>query len=575
VQNVTYLVLRRMRTPLLVLLAAYAISILGMTLVPGLDPDGNPWRMDFFHAFYFISYMATTIGFGEVPYAFTSAQRLWVTFSIYLTVIAWLYAIGSILGLMQDPAFRRAVIEGRFARSVRRIKEPFYLIAGYGDTGKALVRALTERYMRAVVLDANPDQINVLRLKDYLVYVPGLCATVSLPVHLKEAGLTHPQCRGVVALTDKDYVNLKVAITSKLLNPPLTVICRAQTQDFEANMASFGTDHIIDPFVTFAEELAMALHKPGRFLLYEWLTGVPHSRLPIPRYPRHGKWVLCGFGRFGKAVYNRLIREDLEIVIVEATPEKTGLPPVECITGRGTEADTLVEAGIMDAVGIVAGTDIDTNNLSILMTARALKPDLFMAIRQNRNANRELFEAVAADLIMHPSAIIAREVRVMLTLPMLGEFLRLTGDRNNQWATALASRMIGVVGEVVPHLWSVVIDPEVAGAVCRSLAEEDLALRLHHLTRDPRDRARPLACVCLMLARGGERVLAPEDDTELRPGDRLLFCGAYGIEREMEWILQNANALRYVVTGEEGPDGWVWRWLRRRWWQQAGGEAPP
>ena len=68
--RVTFLVLRRMRTPLLILLGAYTVTVLGLTLIPGVDDQGQPWRMDFFHAFYFISYMATTIGFGEIPYEF-------------------------------------------------------------------------------------------------------------------------------------------------------------------------------------------------------------------------------------------------------------------------------------------------------------------------------------------------------------------------------------------------------------------------------------------------------------------------------------------------------------------------
>jgi hypothetical protein len=64
-----FLVLRRLRTPLLVLITIFAISVLGLTLMPGpLDPNGGQLpRMSFFHAVYFISYTATTIGFGEIP----------------------------------------------------------------------------------------------------------------------------------------------------------------------------------------------------------------------------------------------------------------------------------------------------------------------------------------------------------------------------------------------------------------------------------------------------------------------------------------------------------------------------
>ena len=83
------LILRRMRAPLIVLITLYAVSVLGLTLLPGVDADGRPWHMSFFHAFYVISYTATTIGFGEIPYPFSDAQRMWVTFSIYLSVIGW------------------------------------------------------------------------------------------------------------------------------------------------------------------------------------------------------------------------------------------------------------------------------------------------------------------------------------------------------------------------------------------------------------------------------------------------------------------------------------------------------
>src|SRR5215203_347537 len=126
-----FLILRRMRTPLIVLIVIFAVSVLGLTVIPGQDLDGRPSHMGFFDAFYFMSYTASTIGFGELPYPFTYSQRMWVTISIYLTVIGWAYAIGSLLSLIQDRAFRNALALQRFTRKVRRLREPFLLFAGY------------------------------------------------------------------------------------------------------------------------------------------------------------------------------------------------------------------------------------------------------------------------------------------------------------------------------------------------------------------------------------------------------------------------------------------------------------
>src|SRR3954470_9970906 len=127
-----FLVLRRMRAPLIVLISIFAVSVVGLTLIPGVDAQGRPWRMGFFDAFYVMSYTATTIGFGEIPYPFTYSQRMWVTVSIYLTVIGWAYAIGSLLALLQDRSFRSALALQHFSRKVSRLHEPFLLIAGYG-----------------------------------------------------------------------------------------------------------------------------------------------------------------------------------------------------------------------------------------------------------------------------------------------------------------------------------------------------------------------------------------------------------------------------------------------------------
>jgi voltage-gated potassium channel len=558
--KVIFLILRRMRAPLVVLILSYAISMLGLVLIPGADPQGNPWRMDFFHAFYFVSYMATTIGFGELPYAFTEAQRLWTVVSVYLTVISWLYAIGKILSLIQDPAFKQAVVEQSFTRGVRHMAQPFYIVCGYGDTGSLLVRSMVQRNMRAVVVDISPERINELELEDLDLYVPSLCADASLSLTLKEAGLLHKHCVGVVALTDSDRANLKIAITTKLLHPGIKVICRAESHDAEANMASFGTDRIINPYDTFAHRLALALQSPGTHLLYEWLTGVPETELPVPLYPPHGSWVLCGYGRFGKAVKANLDKEGVETIIIEVDPEGTGCSDF-CVVGRGTEAETLSAAGIEQAVGIVAGTDDDANNLSIVMTASQMNPDIFAVARQNKCDNGDIFQAALLDLVMQRSEIIARDILALLTTPLLDQFLHLILDQSNEWANEQVSRLSAVTGERVPDVWSFHVNEEDAPALMEALAAGRKVL-LADVQRDPRDREHALACLpLLLLRRNREALLFPADDVALAVGDEILFSGKGWVMQRMQWLLQNHNALRYVQTGEERASGYFWQWF--------------
>jgi voltage-gated potassium channel len=113
--SVFFLALRRMRAPLIVLIVIYALSTLGLTLIPGIDAQGQPAPpMSFFHAFYFVSYTASTIGFGELPVAFSEAQRMWVSVVIFLSVIGWSYSIISLLVTGSGQGFSAGSADGGF-----------------------------------------------------------------------------------------------------------------------------------------------------------------------------------------------------------------------------------------------------------------------------------------------------------------------------------------------------------------------------------------------------------------------------------------------------------------------------
>lgn len=566
--KVTSLILRRMRIPLLVLITSYSISILGFVMIAGVDEHGQHWHMNFFDAVYFVSYMATTIGFGELPHPFSVAQRMWATVTIYLSVVSWVYAIGSILSLVQNNLLKRAIEEGRFTRSVRKLGENFFIICGYGDTARLLVYSLNNRGFRTVVIDNDSDRIDELSMTDITQHVPSLEADASNSQILIEAGLLNEKCMGVVALTDSDEVNLKIAITCRLLKRTVRVICRAESLDTEANMRSFSTDYIINPFESFASRLAMALHSPSSYLINQWLTGVPGTRLLDPVIPPRGLWLLCGFGRFGKAVHRFLTFEGITTRIIESDHELTS-PPDGSIKGRGTEAVTLRNAGISDAVGVVAGTDNDTNNLSIIYTAKEQKKELFTVARQNLGDNKKLFQNASLDIVMERSDIIAHEILSVILAPLLAIFLKQVQSHGNQWSCELVSRLVAVVGETTPDTWGIEVNEADAPAVTCVLEQGEMVrvgdLCKHHLNREKR-----LQMMVLMISRKDEEesasklVTLPEDDFELKIGDQILFCSREGERNEISWLLNNHNSLRYVQTGEQESEGWIWRMLSGR-----------
>ena len=556
--NLIYLLLRRLRSPLITLILVYAISITGYVLIPGEDGNRDPYQMTFFDAFYFVSFMGTTIGFGEIPYEFTQTQRYWTLVCLYATVISWLYGIGSMLSVFQDPAFRQQTKLNRFKRSVTNIRQPFYLICGYGETGRKLVRDLANDGILSVVLDPGEIPINDLEVNDLAISPLWLKADASDAQVLEIAGVNHPQCQGIITLANNDRVNLTIAIVGQLINNNIRLIARADTKEAESNILSFGANEVINPFETFASRLALALHSPGLYLVTEWTTGPRDKKIDEFSLPANGRWIICGFGDFGRAAY-RYLDEVGESICVIASNRQERDVPAGTIIGRPTEAATLKKAGIDDAIGIIAGTGNDPDNLSVLMTAHELNPNLFRIAHQNEDKNRPIFDAAKLDLVMQRGNLISDKIFALIRTPLLGDFLRIVGRFKKERANELASRMIAVMGDDYPELWQLSVSQEEAPALVQRLKSSDVLIK--DLLVRPEARERKLSAMVLFLKRGDGNVILPEGSRKIRPGDRFLLCGNKRAYNKLQVTIRNTSYLEYVMTGRRLPDSWVWRKL--------------
>ncbi|MDO5499123.1 MAG: NAD-binding protein [Propionibacteriaceae bacterium] len=374
-----FLVLRRMRAPLIVLIVIFAISVIGLSLMPGVDGDGNPHRLTMFDAFYVISYTATTIGFGEIPYPFTYPQRMWVTFSIYLSVIGWAYALSALFALVQDRGFREAITVQRLRRRVRSISEPFLIVAGYGQTGRAVSRVLDDHGRRFVVVDHNQTKVDNLAIDQHSEDVPGIQGDVHNPALLGLAGLGHPLCEGVLALTN-DACNLAIAMNVHMLRPDLPVIARCDNRRIAQRMTDFGPTAVINPYDRYGHYLALALKKPATFQLATWLMDpVDSPMLERLESLTDGPWVVVGDGKFSQEVARDLQAIGLDVTISDPAD---GNPDV---TGK---------------VGMVAGAESDVENLALAAHARLENPDIYLAVRHRAGVRGRL--AVRAERARRP-----------------------------------------------------------------------------------------------------------------------------------------------------------------------------
>lgn len=519
----SFILLRRLRRPLVVLIVVYAVSVLGFTLIPGVTPDGQPWRMSFLHAFYFVSFLGTTIGLGEIPYPFTDAQRLWATASIYATVVAWLYGIGALFAVLQDPLFRRISHEAGVERAVRRLREPFYLLCGYDDTGHRVAREITEDGTRVVVLDNDAGRVDSADVDDHRVPVPALAGDASDPKALLIAGLTHPCCAGVLALTGSDAINAKVALSARLLNSRVPVIAVARDHAWHPRLAAAGADHIINPFDTFAERVSISVRTPSLHVIYEALTTqAGTAAAEAPTVPR-GRWVLCGWGLFARTLRRRLEALGIEVFLVDVELDDS-CHAGNSLRGDPTDPGVLRRAELDKAQALVAGTDVDIENLAIVLAGREINKRLFIVARQTQRRNAPVFRAAPADLVMRSSYVVAAEVLRDLRAPLLSAFLRRARDQDETWAARLLQSLREAVGNDVLESWGMAVTPQSLPAVCDALLRGEAVTLDRLLTRAGFEAGR-MRALPLLLHRGSERQLLPDRTLPLREGDQILFCG--------------------------------------------------
>ncbi len=558
--DVSFLILRRLRAPLITLIVVYAISVGGLALVPGVDPDGNVAPLSIFHAFYVMSYTATTIGFGELPYPFTDAQRLWVTFSIYLSVIGWAYTLGSVISLANDATFRTMLARSVYKRRVRGLAEPFYVLCGYGQSGARLARALDHLGNRIVIIERDPERAARTTILDFVTPPITLTADARLADVLEDSGIHSPLCRGLIALAGEDAVNQAIAIGARVLTPALQIVARAKSDAARVNLESFGGVQVINPFETFAANVGIGLRAPAILQVEEWLTAAPGSPCPESQLIPRGRWVLVGYGRFGRALAAMLDREGIEWKAFD--PVNFDDSEKRLLHGDYTE-NVLRDAGINDADVLVAGADVDAINLGATTLARRVKPDIFVVIRQNQMQDRALIEAAHADLEFVQSDVMVHECLQVLTTPMLGRFLTRLRDEG-ETAEVLLARVRAEVGDRTPRAWEFecdVLQPGMFGAFFQRAGE---AFTIGHLVADPTSPSERLRVYALAHERNGRMKLLPPEDTPLKPGDRILFVGndlSYRLQRR---YLVEPGTIQWVCSGQEPPQSFIFRWWRQR-----------
>jgi voltage-gated potassium channel len=114
-------------------------------------------------------------------------------------------------------------------------------------------------------------------------------------------------------------------------------------------------------------------------------------------------YLICGFGRVGRQVAKDLGAAGVPFVVIDDNPdvrEEAEEAGVLLLEGRGSDDETMLEAGIERARAVIACVDSDAENIFATLTARELRPDIPIVARAAvESSERKLVRAGANEVV--------------------------------------------------------------------------------------------------------------------------------------------------------------------------------
>ncbi len=150
-----------------------------------------------------------------------------------------------------------------------------YIICGYGRVGRAVADEFRTAGAPFVVLDFDPQAIEVAKTQDVL----WIAGSGTNDEDLQAAGIE--RARGLVASADSDADNLYITISARTMRPNLLIVARASDADAARKLLRAGADRVTQPFAIAGNGMAKLVLRPqvAAFLDIVTSTGGPDMRL--------------------------------------------------------------------------------------------------------------------------------------------------------------------------------------------------------------------------------------------------------------------------------------------------------
>ncbi len=136
--------------------------------------------------------------------------------------------------------------------------------------------------------------------------------------------------------------------------------------------------------------------------------------------------VVCGFGRNGRQVVDELIAHGHQYVVIDKDHDTVSEHPEYSnyfIEGDATVDDVLIKANIKTAKSLITTLPIDADNLYVVLTARALNPNLIIVSRGSDDLAERKLRMAGVDSVVMPEKVGGAHMAALVANPDIVEFL--------------------------------------------------------------------------------------------------------------------------------------------------------
>ena len=337
----------RVRLPLRVWIAlCVPFVLLGIGTIGYKTLGGQHWS--WFDSLYMSAITLTTVGYGET-HTLDTHGRIFTIIFLFTGVFTLFYSATEII---------RAVVTGQLRATLGRegVKHALesihdhIIVCGLGRMGRLICKEFEHQKTRFVVIDRHEEVINNWTTEH------------GIPLHgdatedevLKRAGVE--RAKVLVAVLPSDADNLYITLSSRVLNPNLFIVARAEHESSEQKLRRVGANQVVAPYVIGGHRVAQAVLRPTVGHVMEQA-----GRLHAADYQIEEVVIAKGTPFCGKTLREANLRDDLGVVVI-ALREPDG----EIVFNP--KGETIIEPA---SILVVVGRREQLNDLEKIATGRS------------------------------------------------------------------------------------------------------------------------------------------------------------------------------------------------------------